>query len=90
MGVQNIGRELFDLLGKKSLEFGGAGAIGDSVSCDDWYSECFDLGDQRGILGENDAVIKMFTVCLFEKVSEKPAGSSDIRIGEDMCYFNLS
>ena len=90
MGVQNIGRELFDLFGKKTLKLGGAGAIGDSVSRNDRYAERFDLGDQRGILGENDAVFKTFTVCLLEKVSEKPSGSSDIRIGQDMCYFYFS
>ena len=90
MGVKNIWRELFDLLCKKALKFWGAGAVGNSVCSDDGNAASLALGDQRGILGENDAVFKSFEICLFEKVSEKPSGSSDIRIGKYMRYFNFS
>lgn len=71
MSVKDIGRVLFDLLGQYTLHFGSVRAVGDAVSGNDRHTECLDLGYQRGILGENDAVFKTVAVGFLEKIPKK-------------------
>ena len=88
--MQDIGRKRLYLFGKDALHLGRGGSVGDTVDGNNGDAECLDLGDQRRILGEDDAVFESLTVCLLELIAKKSARSADIRIGQNMRDLDLS